>query len=257
MRITFDSNVWRIVASPYAFPNDPEIATFLKINSALTAGKISAFVSETIFTLEAIKKTARQQILATQKSKCSCTESQLPDGTIKLSFTIGPDAGSHPGNNHYLNKHWTDAEKFGFKILGIPRIAGIQNPDLKHEWFVGITHEIANRLGDCDREIEANGCGISQIKQIGQQYAPANEPWHKGIALAPNSEEGSIAKAVAEWADGDTVAAHYAYGNDYICTRDIAKSGGPDSVFAPKNRIWLKQRFGVDFVTLVDLSTMI
>lgn len=257
LKVTFDSNVWRIVASPNQFPKEAGLAYFLKINESIKNGETLATLAETVFTLEAIEKSGRQKFLSDYKQEIKTTVSELPDGTIKMSLSIGPDNNAHPGNNHYLSKHWIDAEALGFKLLNCPRVSATKNPDIKDEWFLGITHDIANRFGACGREIEANGCGISQLKAIGKKYSGPNQPWHEGIRLSPDAEEAPIAKAVAEWADGDAVAAHFAYGNDYICTRDVAKSGGQDSVFSIKNRAWLESKYGVKFITPEQLAEMI
>ena len=66
-----------------------------------------------------------------------------------------------------------------------------------------------------------------------------------------------IAKAFAEWADGDTVAAHYAYRNDYICTNDIGRSAGSRSIFSSNNRAWLKDNFGIEIITPKELVNLI
>jgi hypothetical protein len=257
LKVTFDSNVWRIVATPSAFPNERGIDSFQKINEAIANGKVLGTLAETVFTLEAIKKVGRQKFLSAYKPEIKSEAKEQSDGTIKLSFSIGPDRSAHPGSNHYLSKHWADAEKMGFKLLHCPRVSAVSNPSLEAEWFIHVTDGIANRFGACSREIESNGCGIAQLKEIGKKYAGVGQPWHQGITLSPDSEEASIAKAVAEWADGDAVAAHYGYANDYICTRDIAKSGGPDSVFSPKNRAWLESRYGVRFISPEQLAAMI
>jgi hypothetical protein len=256
MKITFDSNVWRIVATPGAFPSESGIVSFRKIKGAISSGNMSGTLAETVFTLEAIKKVGRQKFFSAYRPVMNNNPEGRPDGTIKFQFLIGPDPSAHPGSSHYLSKHWADAEKLGFKLLHCPRVAAIVNPDLKDEWFINVTNEIANRFGSCAREIESNGCGISQLKEIGKKYAGAGQPWLKGIALSPDSEEAVISKAVAEWADGDAVAAHYAYENDYICTRDIGESGGIDSVFSQKNRAWLESKYGVKFITPENLAEM-
>lgn len=257
MRVTFDSNVWRIVASPNSFPNESAIVGFRKIHDAIAQRKIEAYLSETVFTLEAVQKSGRHQFLAEYKPKVKFEEIVRPDGSIALSVGFGPDPNAHPGNNPYLTKHWADAEKIGFKILHCTRIATAKNPDLKPEWFAPVTHDIAERFGAIGRDIEARGCGLSQLKAIGQKYAPSNKPWHAGISAAPDLEEGSIAKAVAEWADGDAVSAHYAYGNDYVCTRDIAKAAGNNSVFSAANRTWLEQSYGVQFLNPEELARLV
>ena len=257
LKVTFDSNVWRLVASPASFPNEKEITSFNAINAAVRAGKIQATLAETVFTLEAIQKNGRQAFFAGYKPKIETTESIWGSNEVGLSISIGPDTNAHPGNSHYLSKHWADAEPLGFKLLHCPRIAGAVNPDMKQEWFIPSSNGSANRFGQCGREIEANGAGLAHLKAIGTSYAAMGQPWHSGIAASPSSEEQSIAKAVAEWADGDAVAAHFAYGNDYLCTRDIAKSAGSRSVFSPANRLWLEQKYGVRFVSPAQLAVMI
>lgn len=257
LKVTFDSNVWRIVTSPDSFPKEPSISSFRKINGAVGSGEVLGRLAETVFTLEAVKKSGRQAFLACYKPVISTAANEQADGMINLSFSIGPDRSAHLGNTHYLSKHWKDAEQMGFKILHCPRIATPINSDLREEWFVGTTHEIAKRFGDCGREIESRGCGIAQIKAIGTKYAGNSQPWYEGISIAPMSEETAIGKAVAEWADGDTVAAHYAYTNDYLCTRDTAKSGGADSVFSAENRAWLESKYGIKFITPEALANMI
>jgi hypothetical protein len=243
LKVTLDSNIWRIVATPGSFSNESSIDSFRKINEAMASGELLGTLAETVFTLEAIKMKSRSK--------------EQQDGKIKISFSIGPDRSAHPGNSHYLSKHWADAEKLGFKLLHCPRVSAATNPDLKTEWFINVTHDIADRFGVCSREIESNGCGISQLKEIGKKYSGAAQSWPKGIALSPESEEAAIAKAVAEWADGDAVAAHYAYENDYICTRDVAKNSGIDSVFSSQNRAWLESKYGVKFITPEQLAIMI
>lgn len=257
MKVTFDSNVWRIVSSPDSFPNETAISEFRKIHVAITQGNIKAYLSETVFTLEAIKKSGRHQFFAEYKPKINCEEKVQDDGLIVLPVGIGPDPNAHPVNNTYLTKHWADAETIGFKILHCTRIATAKNPDLKSEWFIPTTHDFAERFGTCGRDVEAHGCGLSQLKIIGQKYAPPNKPWHAGISAAPDSEEKPIAKAVAEWADGDAVCVHYAHGNDYLCTRDIAKAAGSNSVFAATNRTWLEQKYGIKFITPEELANLV
>lgn len=94
----------------------------------------------TVFTLEAIEKKNRQGFFAEYRANVRAETSELSDTTVKLSITLGPDKGAHPDNNHYLNKHWLDAEKLGFKLLHCSRIGGIVNPDLKQEWFLSLIH---------------------------------------------------------------------------------------------------------------------
>lgn len=56
MKITFDSNIWRKVASPDKFPKEPSINDIRLIKEAIDKEEIIPFLCETIFTLEAIQE---------------------------------------------------------------------------------------------------------------------------------------------------------------------------------------------------------
>jgi len=257
VKVTFDSNVWRIVSSPGSFPNEPSIAAFRAIHNAICRGSIEARLSETVFTLEAISRSGRREFFASYKPKVEIKEEAGPNGSVHVSFAIGPDINAHPGNTPYLAKHWNDAKAIGFRLMHCTRVATTKNPDVPAESFVPVTNEAAERFGACARDIEAHSCGISTLKQIGLRYAHPNNPWQSGISAAPEAEDSAIAAAVAEWADGDTVAAHYAYSNDYLCTRDTAKSAGGISVFSASSRKWLRQDYGVQILTPEALCALV
>lgn len=103
------------------------------------------------------------------------------------------------------------------------------------------------------REIEeGRKAGFYHIKSIGEKYN--HQDWRNGIKIAPHSENIKIEDAFAEWADGDSIASHIAYGNDYFCTRDEGKSAGSNSIFSERNREWLREEYGVKFVTPEEIA---
>ena len=95
MIVTFDSNVWRKVASPDNFPKDPLNSDYRIIRKAIDEKKIRAFLSETIFTLEAINKKDRKQFFKDYKADFKTEITEGDDGSIKMSFTIGPNENAH------------------------------------------------------------------------------------------------------------------------------------------------------------------
>ena len=109
-------------------------------------------------------------------------------------------------------------------------------------------------IGECFADvvevIESRGGGMAQLQSIGHQYATN---WLKAMGIAPASEIKAVAKAVAEWADGDSVAIHLAYGNDFFCTRDTAKGAGQHSVMASKNVEYLAKMFDLKKVSPEEL----
>ena len=256
-RVTFDSNVWRIVASPDKFPREKLLQTYQKINDLIQKKCILPCLAETVFTLEAIKEIDRKIFFGSYESEVSCSTEEAGNGQIKISLAIKPKADAHPGNNPYLSAHLEDALKLGFKLLRQPRIAGVKNPDISEEWFLadnGVSiGERQDKFNTCLSEIELRGCGINHIKSIGNRFS-GGQHWLVGIRNAPASEDDNIAKAVAEWADGDSVAAHFAYDNTYFCTKDIGKSSGPNSILAEVNKKWVITKYNVRFVSPIQLE---
>ena len=78
-----------------------------------------------------------------------------------------------------------------------------------------------------------------------------------GLGNAPDSENGIIAKAVAEWADGDSVASHIAINGDYFCTNDNAKKAGSNSVLSDKNIQVLNTEYGFKKISPTELAKLI
>ena len=223
MKVTFDSNVWRIIASPEDFPNEPSIEAFKDIRKAIEENRITPFICETIFTLEAIQRKERKEFFSEYKPEVNVSE-DVEGSRIKLHLSIGPDKTAHPGNNSYLDKYLKDAIAIGFKIIKLPRVGGVVNPDIEEHFYkhqdLGSYQE---KVFSVVREIEAKEAGFFHIQKLGRKY---NTDWMTGIEQAPESEKGHIAQVIAEWADGDSVACHIAVGGDYFCTRDREKKQG-------------------------------
>ena len=249
-RITFDTNIW---------PSVLIAQDFSAIRDAIQNKKIIACIPETIFTLEAINNLDRKKFLEDYKLHSCTTEEILPSGEIKISISIGPDAKAHPGNDKIRSKCMEDSLKMGFKVLRCSgRIGGIVNLDVPRELYLDDAFvDIAERqkvFAECLSKIEARGCGIKMIKDIGSKYSIKS--WLDGIANVPQKDWKQIPRAVAEWADGDAIAAHIAYKNDYFCTGDDAKQSGSSSIFSEENKKWLKSEFKVNFLDRKQLVGM-
>lgn len=257
MKITFDSNTWRKVASPDNFPKDPINSDYRLIREAINNGNITPFISETVFTLEAIQKRHRKSFFRDYKAVIT-NDVKEENGMIKMSFKIGPNENAHPGNNDFLKEHFANAVSLGFNIISVPRIAGITNKDIEDqknlmdktnlESYLDKVFKIAERI----KSLQA---GDYVIEQIGFKYNP--EAWFTGIGSAPDSEDGVIAKAVAEWADGDSVASHIAIEGDYFCTNDKAVSGGGQSVFNINNIKILEEEYNFKTATPSELADIL
>lgn len=109
----------------------------------------------------------------------------------------------------------------------------------------------------CDA-IEARGVGFAALLKLAEgiqtRFGIQDAPWFEGLDRVEDPiERKAIADAFGEWADGDSLALHVAYGNDVFCTEDFGRSGRP-SVLNDENRAWLTATYGVQFATPAELA---
>jgi hypothetical protein len=128
----------------------------------------------------------------------------------------------------------------GCRILSAPRRGSRRLDDPSGELYAQDADESAlatrlHRFESIAAAIEARGLGFARMSK-----APA--------------AGRKAARAVAEWADGDSVAAHHGYANDLFCTEDRAARAGRKSVLHPAYRGWLRRAYGVEFVTMAELA---
>jgi hypothetical protein len=228
---------------------DPTDQDWTSIRAALAANRITGFISEASFRIEAIRKNERTSYFAEPSMEVQFPFSRVEkDGkSYILLMTMGPDDGRHPGLPEIQAAKLKDALDAGIKLmrtaswLGLPRPAEIADPGI----FAQAAHADSERVQsqiDALASIEARGVGKAAFEAAGG--------WH-GSGGAPQDEK-RFRKACAEWADGELVAAHVAYQNDILCTHDQARAAGR-SILDPTNRAWLTAEFGVRFATLDEL----
>lgn len=111
---------------------------------------------------------------------------------------------------------------------------------------------------EVDIGIAKRGVGRAIAVSLGlkfSQRAGQIEWWFAGLKrIQGPHERGAMNRAIAEWADGESVIAHIGYGFDLFCTNDSGKRGNVPSIFAPDNKVWLSSTYGVTFVTLEELA---
>jgi hypothetical protein len=178
---------------------------------------------------------------------------QFPLSTVIINgkphlqiMSIGPDDERHPGLPEVQSNKLKSALTAGVRLMrggawmGLPSPVEIRDPAL----FVQTNDpDREQRQIDASARIEARG--------VGKAAFDAADGWNAQPGVSYN--EKIFAKACAEWADGELVAAHIAYRNDVLCTNDLARAAGT-SIFDPTNRAWLTAEFGVRFATLEELA---
>lgn len=263
MKITLDTNVWEQIVDPNNdyFTTDRNINKYRSIHDLILNGTISAFLSETIFTLEGIQRRNRKLFFGTYNCEINILNSDIGSNTNKMNFVIAPDLKVHPGNNHFLTDFLEKAIELNFKIMKNLRIGGIVNPDILDEYYEDYPNNdinsYVNLCGQIDRELDSAGCGFIQVQNIGNRYKVNDDTWIEGLEKAGDDEDEPISSAIAEWADGDTVAMHIAYGHDYLISNDKGISAGSSSVFSQNNLSWLNDKYDLEVLDINDFYSLL
>ncbi|MGV8946473.1 MAG: hypothetical protein ACOH1N_08595 [Lutibacter sp.] len=260
MKVIFDSNVWQIVTIPDDYPTEEFLAEFKLIHQAIIDKKIEPFLSETVFTIEAIRKVERQDFFSSTKAKIDVDVKADQGNKIGMTFSMGPNEKDaiHFSERPILKKYFDAAIKLGFKIARLPRIGGLVNPEVDKVRYIQKEEELSKYLDkvfEVIQMIEDKEAGMTQIENIGKQYGESH--WMKGLKKAPLSDRKKIATAAAEWADGDSVAISIALNCDYFCTRDQAKGAGSKSVLSQTNLNWLKSEYSFETIKPKDLAKLV
>jgi hypothetical protein len=154
----------------------------------------------------------------------------------------------------------------GMRILSAPRIVGIRIDDPNGDLYLKDADAKAlsvrlKRYEAIGTAIEARGVGFAQALRVAEllaRRASVSENWYVSLGRASDRYAvNKIARAVAESADGDSIAAHYSYAVDPFCTEDRAKKAGASSIMHPLHRAWLSRNFGVKFVSIAELAAVV
>lgn len=261
MKITFDSNTYRRAVDPARFPNDASLAALQAIHAAIQDGRITPFLSETVASLEGVTKAQRGAYFAAAKPDLNVTTIQLPDGSIKFGITMEPNNALHPGVPPAAERWLKDAVTLGFRFMRAPRISMPTPAFLTAADAYATDDDLEGRqelFHQAGRDLEARGAGMAVAKGIGETIAArmkVTKPWFEVLDKPIDvHEERAIERAIGEWADGDTVAAHIGYGHDAICTEDKGRSAGAPSIFNATNRTWLASSYGVIILNPSELA---
>ncbi|WP_282008041.1 hypothetical protein [Brevundimonas aveniformis] len=273
LRVTFDSNAWQRVVRPQSFRKDIRNVDFHRLHRAARDGEIAGFICETVGTLEAIRRADRGESIASRRMQIDFEEGEMQGGQIRISVTARPDHSQHPGLPGILLDSLRDAFGIGFRLLSAPRL-GVPRPIdfittdgfLRLELYAIETGEEQlsqrlDRFADMVRAIEARGVGrataVRLADEIRRRVGGEALPWFRYLNQPKDeAEKKAVEKSIAEWADGDAVAAHLAYQNDVFCSEDAGRSAGK-SILDSHHRGWLASEHGVRFLTLQELAVQI
>jgi hypothetical protein len=225
MRVTFDSNVYDKAVRLATYSKDPAFREMIVIHQALKERRIQGFICDTTMTLEGIGTDDRATVFGGTHARSSVAQTAEDTFTI-TSTTEQPDRRPvHPKQAERL----IEAFRLGIRLLGAPRI-GMSRAE-EQFYVIEDPTMMAQRL---DRyftlltQIEERGLGSARAMKLATRFTPSGtlqRPWFTALGAAKDiHKRREVARAVAEWADADSIAAHYGYGNDFFCTLDFAKA---------------------------------
>ena len=241
--VTFDSNVWESIVDP-----EKRIAgsAFEAILTMIRSREILPFFSEGIATIETVPKQKRIDHFPSSRSKIT-----MRIGDNAPTVTEGTPAHEL---SDYLSKNIPLALSLGFRFIRLPRAGAPRVPEelMAADTYVSLEDRL-ERSFNFVRHIESLGFGRSRMaektREVRLRQASRISADEKLPLIKP------YAKAVAEWADGDALAAHYGYGLDYFCTNDRGRNAGAGSVFSEANLLNLMNQFSLKVVNPEELVT--
>jgi hypothetical protein len=264
IRVTFDTNTLDKAARPDRHPKDLRRTHYERVHAALLAGTLKGYFSETLVTLEGIENKDRVNVLGSTRLQSHARET----GKNQVTITLSVMQDRNPLPLEFL-KRIEAAQKLGMRALrGPARVGWICVEDKDGKFFEpddSVFHlsQRLDKVNEVATAINGRGVGHAAAVALGLKFSArdsaSGELWFLGLRRVRNDEERrSVQKAVAEWADADSIASHVGYGIDFLCSEDLGRStGGVRSVFDPVNRTWLTSTYGVRFVTLTELAAMV
>lgn len=257
LTVTFDTNALNDVLWPDKAQHPTDPADAARVRAAIQAGDIQGFFSETLVTLEGIQKKDRPAVVGSTRLQ---SESTFTDkNTITISISIVQDR--KPLDSDF-SEMLQEAKSLRLRALRVPARNGwVRIRDEDGTFFApdGPVIELLGRMDTVNAmaiEIAVRGLGYAKAVELGRKGTDCDNPSNpefsfKGLSGATRRQ---VKLALNEWADGDSVAAHYGYGIDLFCSRDFGKNTSGPSVLDCDNREWLNEEFGIQFVTLAELA---
>src|SRR5271157_3991300 len=227
MRVTFDTNALADVVSPKTSQRATGLSDGSRVRAAIQAGKIQGVFCEVLITLEGITNADRSAVLGSTEANTTYRHENAPDGSGVTYINSGVEQPARRPLDQRQADRFLGAFALGMKLLGAPRLGMIRVDDPDGDRYVDEPNEadLSNRLDryhQVAEAIEARGLGCAQAQLVAQGIQARIGGYRSFVEYLGHPEDSTeqkkINRAVAEWADGDSVAAHYGYGIDLFCS---------------------------------------
>ncbi len=266
MRVTFDTNTLADIVSPETSQRPAGAANGRNVRAAIRSNKILGVFCEVLITLEGITNADRGAVFGSTTINARYQHETAPDGSGVTHIDLLSEQSARRALDQRQADRFLGAFELGLKLLSVPRAGAVSVDDPEGTRYVAEPEEnkLAQRLErhfDVATAIEARGLGCAQAQRIADEIRAkdrGNHPFAFYLGRPRNpTERKRINRAIREWADGDSVAAHYGYDIDLFCSEDCGQNARAASVLDNANRAWLTTEYGIQFVTLGQLSDMV
>ena len=262
---------------PERHVNNPNYLSLVAIKNAIRGGQLRGFISEGFGTVEAVKRADRAKFHAQNVPNVEVTNKSYGHGLHCMTIEIKANHSLHPGIGKEFEEELNEALAIGIKLLSTPYI-GLPVPDRlrnnPHIYAEKVfeTADYNERFGDVVRSIVDRGVGEGALPALAKEFtARLDSPRPASLSdraliygvyeyacdSGLGKEKRQIEKAFAESADGDLVAEHIAFGNDYLCTEDRGGTAVSPSIFDAENRAWLKTEYGVEILNVQQVAHLL
>lgn len=257
MNVTFDSNVWERVIDE----NDYHLA---EIKDKIRKGRIQPHICEIALSLEPIKRKLRAEFF--ENYHLRTTVNNLPPKGETLTMQIGfkPNVELHPGFHPKLWAKILEARNLGFRVLRMTNIGTVRPKDIPDDMYINPTDmdefwRYAEPLASCSDYITSMGCGQAAYNRFKEEFNLVgldvqSIPVERRKEFVEHWKE--FAEAIAEWVDGDSLAAYYAAGNEFFCTDDNARNAGTKSIFHSVNKNRLEAEYGIKIISSREIAQL-
>lgn len=254
LTVTFDTNTLNSVVWPETAQRGTGTSG-AKIQAAIKAGRITGFICESVASMEGVNKKDRTEFLSKQTVRPRVIKTDDPDFS---PIVMAPDQSARPPLSPKFGDRLKAAVQLGIRVIKIPVYTEFELPT---SFFAKEPEDFIEKYERIEFAIRKRGVGRAPLENLGHEFNMRAGGIH-AVGAIPDldytiEEKEKIKKAVAEASDGDVVAAHYAFGNDLLCTEDFGKGASSASVFDDDSKAWLTEVFGIRFVTLAELVAMV
>jgi hypothetical protein len=263
LTVTFDTNTLASVVSPETAQRGTGPYGAI-VRAAIRSGHVQGFFSETLVILEGIRGKDRVDILGRTRlvSKASSASKNQISLTVGVSHVRDALDARFSGRVQAGSALGMRALRTAARI-GSHHLHDENCPVFEPEGGILALLRCMDRVNEMTTKIAERDVGQAVAVKLGVKFSERDgvvnpELFLQGLGRArDDGERNAVTKAVAEWADGDSVAAHYGFGMQWFCSDDFGIKAPVPSVLDCINRKWLNEEFGIHFVRLCDLAKMV